>query len=109
MEEIVNINGIKFHYMPTIIAERRVGRMFSKEELDECRRADICSCDINKLTDVTDLKVDVSEPIINRSRKYFQFVKNPYMFRVGDVGVKINCGNGKNLSDSIMDIVNSLL
>ena len=107
MAEIVNFNGIKFLSMPTIIQERRVGRMFSKEELKKCRSADICSCDINKLTDVTNLKVDVSESIIDRARKYFQSVRNPYMFRVGDVGVKINCGKGKKLSDSIIDIVNS--
>lgn len=108
MAEIVNINGIKFHYVPTIIAERRVGRMFSKEELEKCHRADICSCDINNLTDVTYFNVNISESVINRARKYFEFVKNPYVFRVGDVGVKINCGNGKNLSDSIIDIVNAL-
>lgn len=93
--------------MPTIIQERRVGKMFTKAELEKCRGADICSCDINKLTDVTKLKVDISEPIIDRARKYFEFVKNPYVFRVGDVGVRINCGNGKNLSDSIIDIVSA--
>lgn len=105
MAEVVNFNSIKLHYVPTIIQERRVGRMFTKSQLDECRKADFNSCKINDLPDVTNLKIDVDEPIINRARKYFQDIKNPYIFRVGDVGVKINCSGDKNLSDSIMNIV----
>ena len=41
------------------------------------------------------LKIDVEEPIINRARKYFMDIKNPYIFRVGDIGVKINCSGDK--------------
>lgn len=93
--------------MPTIIAERRVGRMFTKSQLDECRKADFNSCNRNDLSDITNLKIDVEEPIINRARKYFKDVKNPYMFRVGDVGVKINCSGDKNLSDSIVNIASA--
>lgn len=102
--EVVNFNSIKLHYMPTIIQERRVGRMFTKSQLDECRKADFNTRKINDLPDVTNLKIDIDEPIINRVRKYFQDIKNPYIFRVGDVGVKINCSGDKNLSDSIMNI-----
>lgn len=82
--------------------------MFTKSQLDECRRADFNSCKINDLPDVTNLKVDIEEPIINRASKYFKVVKNPYMFRVGDVGVKINCSGNKSLSDSIVNIVSSI-
>ncbi|MCM1115576.1 MAG: hypothetical protein NC397_08790 [Clostridium sp.] len=107
MGKIVNIDSIKLHYMPTIIQERRVGRMFTKSQLDECRKADFNICNINDLPDVTNLKIDIDEPIINRARKYFKDVKNPYMFRVGDVGVKINCSGDKNLSDSIVNIASA--
>ena len=93
--------------MPTIIGERRVGRMFTKSQLDECRKADFNTCKVKDLPDVTNLKIDVEEPIINRARRYFQDIKNPYIFRVGDIGVKINCSGDKNLSDSIMNIVTS--
>ncbi len=107
MENIVNFNSIKVKKMPTIIQERRVGRMFTKDELVRFRKADISSCNINDLTDVTKLMIDIDEPIINRAQKYFKDVKNPYMIRVGDVGVKINCGSGKNLSDCIINIAGS--
>lgn len=91
--------------MPTIIAERCVGRMITKSQLDECRKADFNTCNTNDLPDVTSMKIDIDEPIINRTKKYFKDVKNPYMFRVGDVGVKINCSGDKDLSDSIVNIV----
>ncbi len=107
MGKVVNIDSIKLHYVPTIIQERRVGRMFTKSQLDECRKADFNTCKINDLPDVTNLKIDVDEPIINRAGKYFKDVKNPYIFRVGDVGVKINCSGDKNLSDSIVNIATS--
>lgn len=81
--------------------------MYTKDELEKFRRADISSCNMNDLTDVTKLMIDIDEPIINRAQKYFKDVKNPYMIRVGDVGVKINCGNGKNLSDCVINIVSS--
>ena len=93
--------------MPTIIGERRVGRMFTKSQLDECRKADFNTCKVKDLPDVTNLKIDVEEPIINRARKYFMDIKNPYIFRVGDIGVKINCSGDKNLSDSMVNIVSS--
>ena len=53
------------------------------------------------------LKIDIDEPIINRARRYFQDIKNPYIFRVGDIGVKINCSGDKNLADSIVNIASS--
>lgn len=81
--------------------------MLTKSQLDECRKADFSTCNMNDLPDVTNLEIDIDEPIINRTRKYFKDVKNPYMFRVGDVGVKINCSGNKNLSDSIVDIASA--
>lgn len=107
MGKIVNINSIKLHFVPTIIQERCVGRMFTKSQLDECRKANFNTCNLNDLPDVTNLEIDINEPIINRARKYFKDVKNPYMFRVGDVGVKINCSGDKNLSDSIVNIASA--
>ena len=107
MGEVVNFNSRKLPYMRTVIQERRVGRRFTKSQLDECRKADFNTCKVKDLPDVTNLKIDVEEPIINRARKYFMDIKNPYIFRVGDIGVKINCSGDKNLSDSIMNIVTS--
>ncbi len=37
--------------------------MFTKSQLDECRKADFNTCKINDLPDVTNLKIDIDEPI----------------------------------------------
>ena len=91
--------------MPTIIGERRVGGMFTKLQLDEYRKVDFNTCKMNDLIDVANLKIDMNEPIISRVTEYFQVVKNPYIFRVGDIGVKINCSGNKTLVDSIVNII----
>ena len=78
--------------------------MFTKSELERCHKADFQSYNMNDLTDVTNLKIDINESIIKRASKYFDIVKNPYIFRVGDVGVKINCVGNKSLTDSIIDL-----
>ena len=80
--------------------------MFTKSELSACSRTDINSCNINDLTDITNRKVDITEPMHSRAEKYFEFVKNPYLFRVGDVGVKINCQGNKDFSELIISIAN---
>ncbi len=35
MGKVVNINSIKLHYVPTLIQDSRVGRMFTKSQIDE--------------------------------------------------------------------------
>ncbi len=52
-----------------------VGRMFTKSQLDECCKADFNTCKVKDLPDVTNPKIDVEEPIINRARKYFMDIK----------------------------------
>ena len=78
--------------------------MLTKTELGEYRKADLNYCKVSDLTDIADLKINTKDSIINRISKYFETVKNPYMFRVGDVGVKINCIGDKDLADSIINL-----
>lgn len=104
MAEIIKLNRIESQNLPTISVKGCVGKMLTKSELEECRRADFQSCDINKLTDIEKLLIDANMAVVDRAAEYFDEVKNPYMFRVGDVGVKINCIGDKDLSDSIINL-----
>lgn len=104
MVKIIKLKSIKKHKLPTITEKGCVGKMLTKSELEECRRADFQSCDINKLTDIEKLLIDANMAVVDRAAEYFDEVKNPYMFRVGDVGVKINCIGDKDLSDSIINL-----
>lgn len=79
--------------------------MYTKTELEAFKNADFSSYKINELTDVSGLKFDMTESVVNRAEKYFDTVENPYIFRVGDVGVRVNCIGSKPLGDSIVSIV----
>lgn len=100
----VFVNGLNYCKLPMLILERRVGKMFTKSELERCRNAEIFNVNKNDLYDLSFVSIDRTQPVIKRASKYFDTVKNPYIFRVGDVGVKINCVGNKSLTDSIIDI-----
>lgn len=91
--------------MPTIEEERRVGRMLSSEELEQYRNCDFGSCDKNSLTDISEIKIDTQKNVYERMQSFFSSVENPYMFKVGDVGVKINCIGDRSLDDALARIV----
>lgn len=78
--------------------------MLSKSELSACESTDICACDLNSLTDISRIALDLHRPLLDRAEQYFSAVKNPYVFRVGDIGVKINCTGTKDLTQSIIDL-----
>lgn len=78
--------------------------MLSKSELSARKTTDICTCDLNTLTDISRVAIDCHRPLLDRAEQYFAAVKNPYVFRVGDIGVKINCTGTKDLTQSIIDL-----
>lgn len=78
--------------------------MLSKLELEACKNADICSFNKGDLPDMKSISINTKQPVAKRVEEYFDAVKNPYIFRVGDVGVKINCVGNKNLEESIIEI-----
>lgn len=96
--------GINFPELPKIRVWRDC-HMFSQKQLEELKQADIKEVDKEDLVDMKALSVPIDRLYDLKLSDYFDFVRNPYMFRVGDVGVKVNFGNGKRFSDSIMDVV----
>ena len=46
------------------------------------------------LVDIRDVKLDSSMEQADRVRSFIQQVKNPYRFKVGDVGVNVAYTNG---------------
>ena len=92
--------------MPTIDTEGRVGFMYNSAELEKCRNSDFCHCEKDRLTDISDIEIDTEKSVVERMENYFASVSNPYMFRVGDVGVKVNCLGEKSLNDALTEIVN---
>ena len=75
--------------------------MFTKSRLDFCKSAEIALCDKNALTDLRDITVDKSKSVTERIESFTGQVKNPYLFKVGDVIVKVAYSGGKDFSGAL--------
>lgn len=96
--------GINFPLSPKIKVWRDC-HMLSQKQLDELKLMDITNANKSELVDMKALKIPIDRVYGYKLSDYFDFIRNPYMFRVGDVGVKVNFGDGKRFSDSIMNVV----
>ena len=63
--------------------------MVQIQRLNELRSVDVNSVDKEMLTVVSGLILDVGIPQSQRLKQILTKTKNPYCFRVGDMGVKL--------------------
>ena len=77
--------------------------MFSSAELKNCRAADFSSYD--NFTDLREIQIDESKKVAERVENFLEQVGNPYLFKVGDVFVKVNYKDGKDLADSLISLL----
>lgn len=57
--------------------------------LEEMKKVDIRTVDKSTLVDLNDVYIDTTLPVEERIRSFIEQVKNPYVFKVGDVAVKV--------------------
>ncbi|MCH5297690.1 MAG: hypothetical protein J1E85_08470 [Ruminococcus sp.] len=58
--------------------------------------------------DLKDISVDTSQSIENRMIRFAEQIKNPYLFKVGDIAVKVEYGENKKVfSDALVNILNA--
>ncbi|MDO5462994.1 MAG: hypothetical protein Q4F99_05885 [bacterium] len=73
--------------------------------LNEFRNMEICDYDKNTLVDLRDITVDKSQSVYERFESFMMQVRNPYLFKVGDVAVKVAYGDGKDFSKAFGEAV----
>lgn len=79
-----------------------------KQAIDIYKLAGVQFGTINKedLVDVSGLTFDTSVPREQRAARIIQAVGNPYCFRVGDMGVKLEfLDNAPPLQDTLADLL----
>lgn len=80
--------------------------MITTAQLDAMQSVDIRSVDKSALVNVQGLGFDNSLSGRERIKQLVETVKNPYCFRYGDLGVKIEfTDNGPALSDLLTDFL----
>lgn len=57
--------------------------------LEEMKNVDIRTVDKSTLVDLNDVYIDTTLPVKKRIQSFIEQVKNPYLFKVGDVAVKV--------------------
>ena len=59
-----------------------------------------------ELVDIRDIHIDASLPQPDRIRSFVEQVRNPYLFRVGEVTVKVSYSDcGCSLNDRFSDMI----
>lgn len=74
--------------------------MIDTRKLQALNGTDISSTDKNMLVDVSSVQINTDLPLIERLENYLQQIKNPYLFRSGNLAVKVRFSqDGQELVD----------
>lgn len=74
--------------------------MLNTQQLDAMSRIDLSDINRNSLVDIASVHIDTSLPAVERMTRYLQQVKNPYLFRCGNLAVRVRFDpEGADLGD----------
>ena len=77
----------------------------TKDELRKLSAVPICGCDEATLVDLCEVSVDNALPVNEKTDSFFRQIRNPYLFKVGDVVVKVEFGGKCEFSDAIERVI----
>lgn len=69
------------------------------------RNADISVCNTDELVDLRNIKTNQKAPLKRRTSDFITQVGNPYLFKVDDIVVKVEFGDGKDFSEILTDAI----
>ena len=76
--------------------------MEHQTELNRLKHMDIEQCEPDQLVDLRSVSIDKSRPVPERMCSFVKQIKNPYLFKVDDITVKVEFSSGKSLEDSLL-------
>ncbi len=79
--------------------------MERQTELNCLKNMDIEACDPAQLVDLRSVSIDRSLLVPERMRSFVKQVKNPYLFKVDDIAVKVEFSSGKRVEDSLLSFL----
>ena len=75
--------------------------MLSSLDLKKLKDAAIADFEKNDLVDLRDVKIDTQKNLPDRTTDFFEQVKNPYLFKVGNVKVKVSFSANRSFNDAL--------
>ena len=79
--------------------------MEHQTELNYLRNMDIEQCDPDQLVDLRSVSIDKGLPVPDRISSFVKQIKNPYLFKVDDITVKVEFSSGKSFEDSLLSFL----
>ena len=79
--------------------------MLNSFDLMNLKAAAIADCSKDSLVDLHDVKIDPSKSVVDKMNDYFEQIKNPYLFKVGDMRVKVSFGADRSFTDALGAVI----
>ena len=105
--KIIPIKSINKSVPTKLNSERTGEQVLDISQLQDLKSVGAVDSNLSSLTELKGISVDTSQPTANRMISFAKQIKNPYLFKVGEIAVKVEYGEGKNLSDALVDILNA--
>ena len=75
--------------------------MLDSFDLKLLKTVAITDCSKDSLVDLREVKTDPSKSVSDKMNDYFKQIKNPYLFKVGDVRVKVSFGGERSFTNAL--------
>lgn len=81
--------------------------MLNSFDLNFLKNAAIADYSKDNLVDLHDVNIDPSKSVVDKMNDYFEQIKNPYLFKVGDIGVKVSFGGDRSFTDALGAVISN--
>ena len=79
--------------------------MNRQTDLNDLKHIDIEQYEPDQLVDLRSVSIDKSLPVPERMSTFVKQIKNPYLFKVDDITVKVEFSSGKTFEDSLLSFL----
>jgi hypothetical protein len=85
-----------------IITDKGGADLNCPSDLNGLKQMDIEQREPKQLVDLRSVSIDKTLPVPDRMRSFIKQVKNPYLFQVDGIAVKVEFSAGKSLEDTLL-------
>ena len=79
--------------------------MRDKTDLKMLQNADIESCKKNSLADIKNINLEADQPSVSKMKSFVEHVGNPYLFKVGEIAVKLEFEGGVSFNKAFANLI----
>ena len=81
--------------------------MLNYFDLINLKTAAIADYSKDNLVDLRDVKIDSGKSVPEKMNDYFEQIKNPYLFKVGDMRVKLSFSGERSFNDALGAVISN--